>query len=149
MWSGVFERHPDLRFVLTETGCSWILETLRLLEFKFDLPYFQHFNKELKLRPTEYFQRNCALGASFLPPHEAKDRHAIGLEKLMWGSDYPHLEGTWPHTMDSLRKTFAAMPEDETRKILGGNALANFGFDAEQLAAVAEKVGPSLESIRT
>jgi hypothetical protein len=41
------------------------------------------------------------------------------------------------------------MPEDETRKILGGNALANFGFDAEQLAAVAEKVGPSLESIRT
>ena len=149
MWSGVFERHPDLRFVLTETGCSWILEKLRTLEFKYDIPYFQHFSQELTLRPTEYFQRNCALGASFLPPHEAVDRHAIGIEKIMWGSDYPHLEGTWPHTLDSLRTTFGEMPEGETRQILGENAVATFGFDAEALQPVAQKVGTALESIRT
>lgn len=148
VWSGAFERHPNLRFVLTETGCSWILETLRVLEFKADLPIFGHFTKELSLRPSEYFARQCFLGASFLPAHEARDRHAIGVDKLMWGSDYPHLEGTWPNTMDALRDTFGDMPEDETRAILGANAASVYGFDLERLAPIAEKVGPDLEDLR-
>jgi hypothetical protein len=133
--------------VLTETGCSWILETLRVLEFKADLPFFQHFTKELSLRPTEYFQRQCHLGASFLPAHEAVDRHRIGVEKLMWGSDYPHLEGTWPNTLEALRGTFGALPEEETRAILGANAARVYGFDIQKLAPVAAKVGPRLEDI--
>lgn len=147
VWSGAFERHPDLHFVLTETGCSWILETLRVLEFKADLPFFRHFTKDLSLRPTEYFQRQCHLGASFLPDHEAVDRHAIGVEKLMWGSDYPHLEGTWPNSLEALRATFADIPEPETRAILAGNAAALYGFDTAALAAVAAKVGPRLEDV--
>ena len=130
--------------MLTETGCSWILETLRVLEFKADLPFFSHFTKGLTLRPTEYFARQCHLGASFLPAHEAKDRHAIGVDKLMWGSDYPHLEGTWPNTMDALRATFGTMPEDEVRRILGTNARDLYGFDAALLDEVAAKIGPSL-----
>jgi predicted TIM-barrel fold metal-dependent hydrolase len=147
VWSGVFERHPALQFILTETGCSWILETLRVLEFKADLPFFQHFKKGLSLRPSEYFQRQCHLGASFLPAHEAVDRHRIGVDKLMWGSDYPHLEGTWPNTLDALRATFGEMPEHETRKILGGNALSVYGFDGAQLAPIAARVGPKLEDL--
>lgn len=148
VWSGAFERHPRLQFVLTETGCSWILETLRVLEFKADLPFFQHFSQGLSLRPTEYFQRQCHLGASFLPAHEAADRHRIGVEKLMWGSDFPHLEGTWPNTMDALRATFSDVPEREIRQILGGNALATYGFDAELLAPIGAAIGPRLEDIR-
>jgi predicted TIM-barrel fold metal-dependent hydrolase len=147
LWSGAFERHPGLRLVLTETGCSWILETLRVLEWKADLPFFKHFTEGLSLRPSEYFRRQCHLGASFLPPHEAVDRHRIGVDKLMWGSDYPHLEGTWPNSLDALRATFGGMPEDEVRRILGGNALALYGFDAERLGAVAARVGPTLEDL--
>ena len=147
VWSGAFERHPDLKFILTETGCSWILETLRVLEFKVDLPFFKHFTKDLSLRPTEYFERQCYLGASFLPPHEGVDRHRIGLDKLMWGSDYPHIEGTWPNTMDSLRATFGPYPENETRAILGTNALAVLGFDLDVVGPIAEKFGPALSDI--
>ena len=147
LWSGAFERHPDLKLVLTEQGCSWILETLRMLEFKYDLPFFQYFHHGLSLRPTEYFERQCYLGASFLPVNEARDRHRIGVDKLMWGSDYPHLEGTWPHTLESLRATFSAIPEDETRAILGTNAAKILGFDTERLAPIADKVGPSLDDI--
>ena len=147
VWSGAFERHPKLHFILTETGCSWILETLRLMEFKFDLPFFQYFSKGLTLRPTEYFQRQCYLGASFLPPHEGEDRHRIGLDKLMWGSDYPHIEGTWPNTMDSLRATFGEYPESEIRAILGTNALEVLGFDPKVVGPVAERVGPALSEI--
>jgi len=148
MWSGAFERHPNLKYVLTETGCSWILEALRVLEFKADLPIFQHFTKDLSLRPREYFERQCFLGASFLPAHEGRDRHAIGLDKLMWGSDYPHLEGTWPNTMKALHDTFGDYPEEETRAILGTNAAEVYGFDLDLLGPIAEKIGPELSTIR-
>jgi len=148
LWSGAFERHPGLHLVMTEQGCSWILETLRVMEFNADLPFFQHFTQGLSLGPTEYFRRQCHLGASFLPAHEAVDRHRIGVDKLLWGSDYPHLEGTWPNTMDALRATFGDMPEDETRRILGTNALGVYGFDADKLEAVAAKIGPRLGDVR-
>jgi predicted TIM-barrel fold metal-dependent hydrolase len=148
LWSGAFERHPNLKYILTETGCSWILETLRVLEFKADLQIFKHFTKDLSLRPSEYFQRQCYLGASFLPDHEGKDRYEIGVDKLMWGSDYPHIEGTWPNTMEALRKTFGDYPEEEIRSILGGNATEVYGFDSEQLTKTAERIGPTLASIR-
>jgi len=115
LWSGVFERHPELKLVFTETGCGWILETLRVLDFKIDNPIFAHFTKNLSLRPREYFERQCYIGASFMYPHEGVDRHRIGVEKLMYGTDYPHIEGTWPNTMTELRKTFGTYAEDEIR----------------------------------
>jgi predicted TIM-barrel fold metal-dependent hydrolase len=148
MWSGAFERHPNLKYVMTETGCSWIIEALRVLEFKADLPIFKHFTKDLSLRPSEYFARQCYIGASFMPAHEGKDRHEIGLDRLMWGSDYPHLEGTWPNTMESLRETFGTYPEEETRALLGTNAAEVYGFDLDQLVPIAEKVGPDIADIR-
>lgn len=149
MWSGAFERHPGLKYICTEQGCLWIVEWLRCLEFKADNPIFKHFTKELTLSPTEYFQRNCWLGASFLPAHEGDHRHKIGVDKIMWGSDYPHLEGTWPNTMDSLRETFGKVPEDEIRAMLGETAAEVYGFDVAKLREVGAKVGPSLDSIRT
>ena len=147
VWSGAFERHPNLRFVLTETGCSWILEALRVLEFKFDIPFFKYFTKGLSLRPTGYFQRQCFIGASFLPAHEGEDRYRIGVDKLMWGSDYPHLEGTWPNTKEALPDTFATYPESEIRTILGENAAGVYGFDRELLGPIGDKVGPSLSDV--
>jgi hypothetical protein len=83
-----------------------------------------------------------------MPAHEGKDRHEIGLDRLMWGSDYPHLEGTWPNTMESLRETFGTYPEEETRALLGTNAAEVYGFDLDQLVPIAEKVGPDIADIR-
>ncbi len=148
LWAGVFERYPNLKYVLTETGCSWILETLRVLEFKADNPIFKHFTKDLSLRPSEYFARNCYIGASFMPAHEGRDRHEIGLDRLMWGTDYPHLEGTWPNTMKHLHDTFAEYPEDETRALLGTNAANVYGFDLDALLPIAEKIGPTLADVK-
>ena len=147
LWSGVFENHPDLKLVFTETGCSWILETLRGLEFKADMPLFAHFTKNLSLRPSEYFQRQCYIGASFMPVHEGVMREAIGIDRLMWGSDYPHMEGTWPSTMDSLQTTFADYEEGEARTILGEAAVNVYGFDANQLEPIVDRIGHSLSDI--
>jgi predicted TIM-barrel fold metal-dependent hydrolase len=147
LWSGAFEKHPDLKLIFTETGCSWILEALRKLKFKADNPIFAHFTKDLSLAPEEYFQRNCFIGASFLPVHEIGDRYKIGVDKLMWGSDYPHMEGTWPNTMDKLRETFCEVAEDEIRAMLGDTAVEVFGFDRAKLRGVADRIGPELSDI--
>ena len=66
----------------------------------------------------------------------------------MWDSDYPHMEGTWPHTMESLQATFGPVEEaHEIRARLGGNAASAFGFDTELMQKVADRVGPMLEEI--
>jgi predicted TIM-barrel fold metal-dependent hydrolase len=149
LWAGVFERHPNLKLIMTEQGCSWILDALRTFEHQYDIPFFKYFCKDLSLRPTEYFQRQCFIGASFLQPHDCAERHRIGVDKLMWGSDYPHLEGTWPDTRNSLRATFGGVPENEVRAMLGETAAEVFGFDREALAVEAERVGPKLDEMNT
>lgn len=148
LWSGAFERHPNLKYVFTETGVGWVLEKLRVLEFKAADPMFKHFTRNLSLGPTEYFQRQCFLGASFMPAHEGRFRHQIGVDKLMWGSDYPHLEGTWPNTLKKLSETFGDYPEEEIRAILGLNAAEVYGFDLDELQPIANEIGPTLEQIR-
>jgi predicted TIM-barrel fold metal-dependent hydrolase len=147
VWAGVFERHPGLKLILTETGTGWIVERLRVLEFKANLPFFKHFHSKLSLTPTEYFQRQCYIGASFMPRNEGEFRHHIGVDRIMWGSDYPHMEGTWPNTRQKLQETFAGYPEDEARAILGLNAMQAYGFDPAIVEPVAARVGPELSEI--
>jgi predicted TIM-barrel fold metal-dependent hydrolase len=148
LWSGALERHPTLKLVMTEQGCSWLQDALRTFERSFDSPMFKYFHSGLSLRPTEYFQRQCYLGASFLGREDCEERHGVGTDRYMWGSDYPHLEGTWPNTMPALRETFAPVPEADTRAMLGETAAGVFGFDRDVLREVAEKVGPSLDDIQ-
>jgi predicted TIM-barrel fold metal-dependent hydrolase len=148
LWSGVFERYPTLKYMLTETGVGWVVEKLRVLEFKAASPMFKHFSRGLTLTPSGYFARNCWLGASFMPEHEGRFRHQIGVDRLMWGSDYPHLEGTWPNTMRALNATFGDYPEEEIRAILGLNAAKAYGFDVTALTPIAERIGPTIDAIR-
>ena len=148
LWAGVFERYPNLKYMLTETGVGWVVEKLRVLEFKAASPMFKHFNRGLSMTPSGYFARNCWLGASFMPEHEGRFRHQIGVDRLMWGSDYPHLEGTWPNTLKALNETFGLYPEQEIRDILGLNAAKAYGFDVAALTPVAERIGPTLSAIR-
>jgi hypothetical protein len=94
------------------------------------------------MKPSEYWQRNFAVVASSPRCAEICMRSEIGPETLMFGTDYPHAEGTWPNTLDWLRATFAGVPEDEARLILGENAVRFYGLDRKQLQAVADRVGP-------
>jgi predicted TIM-barrel fold metal-dependent hydrolase len=149
--SGVFERFPGLRFVLTEQGATWIPSTLKQLdgfhkemtatgrigELRFDI------SNMLPRLPSEYFATNCWVGASFPSPAEVGVLDSIALDRFMWGSDYPHKEGTYPYTRESLRRSFSSMPEADLRKIFGGNLARVYDFDLEQLDALAARVGPT------
>jgi predicted TIM-barrel fold metal-dependent hydrolase len=147
VWSGAFERHPELKFVFTETGTQWILETLRVLEFKAADPIFKYFTKDLTLSPSEYFARQCYLGASFMRRDEGEFRREIGLDRILYGTDYPHLEGTWPNTGEKLSTTFAGYSEDEARDLLGRNALGVYAFDEKRLSSTVNRIGRNLQDI--
>jgi hypothetical protein len=101
----------------------------------------------MSLKPSEYFARQCHLGASFLPPGECARRHEIGVDRIMWGSDYPHVEGSYPYSRELLRLTFAGVPEPEIEQMVAGNAARLYGFDLEQLAPIAARVGPKKSEI--
>ena len=74
-------------------------------------------------------------------------RAEIGVANLLWGSDYPHPEGTWPHTATCLRHAFHGVDENDLSTILGANATRLYGFDAAALRRIADRIGPSPTSV--
>jgi len=147
IWGGVLERHPDLRLVFTESKADWVPTTLEYLDAIYSRRYFSHIRDTVKHKPSEYWARQCAVAASFMTHDEALLRHQIGLDRLMWGSDYPHLEGTWPRSEKSLRRTFAGIPADEARTILTDNPAKVYGFDVAELQPIAARVGPRVDEL--
>ena len=153
--SGVFERFPKLKFVMTEMGCAWLPPMLR----QFDAVLEQirktgrtgemRYSDEhvLPMSATEYFRRNCWVGVSQPGPADAAARYDIGLDRFMWGSDYPHDEGTHPFTREHLRQLFSDTDESEMRAILAGNAAELYDFDLAKLAPYAAKVGPTVAEL--
>ena len=142
LWAGVLERHPGLKVAMTEVMGAWAPFELQYWEYLYDARNPEVIREMLPLRPTEYWNRQCFVGAS--PPAgrlEIEARHIIGVDHLMWGSDYPHPDGAWPQSRRRIAEMFAGVPEDETRRILGENALKVYAFDAGTLRSVADRVG--------
>lgn len=156
IFSGVLDRHPDLQLVLTEQGTAWIPETLRTLDHFFhrlrDAEGSQEAEwgepvRELSLTPSEYWARQCHVGCSFLRASETPLRSAVGVDRMMWGSDYPHLEGSHPYSVEALRAAFAGVDPAEVAAMVGGNAARLYGFDLDALRPIADRVGPSVEEV--
>lgn len=123
------------------------------MDYSYTGSYLRRDIREVvKLKPSEYFARQCWIGSSLLSRFEIAARHEIGLDKMMVGVDYPHHEGTWNGgNFDYLQATLGAeaVPEDEARQMLGGTAAQVFGFDVQKLVPIAERVGPTPERILT
>jgi hypothetical protein len=76
-------------------------------------------------------------------------RDVLGPDRMMWGSDYPHDEGTAPYTTEHLRQVFHDWPEADLRAVLAGNAAEVYGFDLAALAPAADRLGPTVEEVAT
>ena len=90
--------------------------------------------------PSFYAKRNCWYGASFPSPADIDGRDVVGVDRILWGNDYPHFEGCYPHSRENMRFAFSDVAENEVRMMLGKNAAALYGFDLEALRARAEAV---------
>jgi hypothetical protein len=139
---GVFDRHPDLKWMMTEVRADWIPATLEYLDGVYDA---NRDDLPVERRPSEYWHSNCLAGTSFMHRSEVEQRDEIGVDTLDFGRDYPHTESTWPNTLEYYKLLFAGVPKDDVRKILGENAIRFFGLDREHLASIAERIGPDLD----
>lgn len=144
---GVFERHPGLRLIFTEQPSDWVASTLHDLD---GIWAGNRWEKDLKRTPSEYFFENCYVGLSFMSNYEARSAVEQGTEKnVLWGRDYPHIEGTWPMTELSLRVTLENVPETAARQMLGLNAVDAYNLDAAKVQAIADRIGPTAEQLLT
>jgi len=151
---GVLERFPGLKVCFTEQLANWVPHELKRLDDVFHDTSFSALlrllpaRQTLSLTPTEYWRRNCCVGATFMSRPEAQARYEIGIDNIMWGSDFPHPEGTYPVTRESLRHSFAAIPQEELRPMLGLNAARVYNFDLVELGRLAATVGPPVAALR-
>jgi hypothetical protein len=127
--SGGVERFPRLRYIVTESGCAWVpgtLENLDRIWARVRTGAVGEFEFAKGCLPPEppsvYAKRNCYYGASAPSRRELAGREEIGVDHLLWGSDYPHYEGTYPHTRASFRHTLHDVAPQEVRAILANAA---------------------------
>jgi predicted TIM-barrel fold metal-dependent hydrolase len=153
IWGGVFEKFPRLRATITEGGTNWMLpHWLRMLDHHYTDTHHSaklgDYRSQLSMKPSEYFARNIGVGASCATRADIEMKDVLGRGKLMWGSDYPHPEGTWPETADHLMKNFKGYPEDDVRDILGRNAVDWYGLAGDELQSIADRIGPEISEFR-
>ena len=156
IFSGVFERHPNLKFVTTEIGIgAEIAGTLARLDAMAKLrdmgtgtPFYEHVKDalaELRRPPSEYFATNCYVGG----PHDLRQAFDAGVPNLMWGADIPHAEGTAPYSIEALRATLWDLPERDLTTLLATRAADVYQFDLDRLQPIADQIGPTLDELTT
>jgi len=130
--SGVLERFPRLKIVSAENNCGWLPYYLQRMDRGFarfgPSGTVTPWPTKLTLKPSEYFRRQ--MYCTFLDDSfGVASRHWIGVDNVMWSSDYPHTASTWPHSRDIIARDFKDVSEVEKRKIVRENVAQLYGFD--------------------
>ena len=125
--SGTLMRHPDLKFVVVECGAGWLAWLLYMLDEQYGKKHMW-IQPRLDLQPSEYFQRQGYVTFSD-DPVALQCLSFTGAGSLLWGSDYPHDEGTFPNSQAVIERTFANITPKEKRQIVYDNAARLYGFN--------------------
>jgi predicted TIM-barrel fold metal-dependent hydrolase len=131
--SGLFERFPDLKIFFAENQIGWIPFFLQGADVRYD----RHHRwaerllgfKPLKRPPSEYIREHCLWGFQF-DRVGVELRHKINVDRLIWGSDFPHQESDWPESLKIIDKNFGGVPEHEKRKMVCRNAVEFFHLES-------------------
>ena len=123
--TGVLERHPKLRIVFVEPGLFWLPGFVRFLDSRMD----HHYEfPGMKLLPSEYFKRQMA--ATFVhEPEGVELRHELGIENVLWSTDFPHPCCNWPNASAKIDTLFAGVPAEEIHKMTWENGARMYGIE--------------------
>jgi predicted TIM-barrel fold metal-dependent hydrolase len=130
--AGVLERHPGLRFVVTEADCGWLAWVLQIMDQMQQRR--GHYIHKLPMRASDYFRRQGAITITD-DPVALHNVEFTGADALLWGNDYPHDEGTWPDSRPAIDRIKTKLGPDAARKVLCENAAELYGFDLAHLSA--------------
>ena len=122
---GIFEKYPRLKCTVLESGASWIAYWLDRMDHKFEV--MQH--APIKMKPSEYFFRQCVISAD--PDETLTDKviEKMGADYFIWASDYPHVDASFG-VVDEMRGRLASLPKEDQRKVFGTNAMRFYGLTA-------------------
>jgi predicted TIM-barrel fold metal-dependent hydrolase len=129
LFAGVFDRYPRLKVGSVEHETAWIPHWLKQMDFTYrERPVFTKGWKSAEaMLPSDYWRRNMFV--EFMEDDLGIElREHIGVENMLWGSDFPHAESTWPQSKQFLDRIFAGVPEEDRRRITSDNAAKLFGF---------------------
>lgn len=121
--AGVLERHPNMRIGFGESGIGWLPYALDRMDFEYE----DRFRDLIKMKPSEYWRRQCRATFQF-DRIGAQLVNEIGIETLMWGSDYPHPDGVWPESSKYIEEQFAGLSPEAVHKITCENAGKFYGL---------------------
>jgi predicted TIM-barrel fold metal-dependent hydrolase len=127
IYSEMFDRFPKLKIVLAECGAGWVPHFLEHMD---DLWWRNRVWTEsgLKMTPSQYFRRNFM--CTFIrEPFAVHNRHAIGVDNMMWSNDYPHHKNDWPYSRRVIEDSFVNVPAVEKAKMICGNAVRLYRLD--------------------
>jgi predicted TIM-barrel fold metal-dependent hydrolase len=133
IFSGVFERYPGLRLAIVEFELAWIPHVLDTMDYTYRERHEEAIHRfKHGMRPSDFFHRNVSV--SFQEDAIGiRLRDVIGVDAMMWGSDYPHSESTFPQSRKILAEILAGVPDDEQAKIVGANTARLYRFDVARL----------------
>ena len=121
IFSGILDRHPGLKLVAVEGGVSWCAWLVHYMDHIWERHRYWT-ESPIEQPPSYYFHRQVL--ATFMDdPPGVRERQLIGVGNIMWSSDYPHAETTWPHSREEIERHFAGVAEEEKYRIVCGNAL--------------------------
>jgi predicted TIM-barrel fold metal-dependent hydrolase len=127
IYGGVFDRHPDLRIGIIESGAGWMPWAADYMDRNWRLQ--RHWTEcDIKHPPSFYFDQNVY--ASFIsdPVGVQRLRDLPGCKNMMWSSDYPHSETTFPFSHQTIKENFEGVPEEDKNWIVAGCAEKFFGL---------------------
>ncbi|MET7770866.1 amidohydrolase family protein [Nocardia sp. NPDC005366] len=132
--SPVLRKFPDLQMVFSEGGLGWIPALLE----RCDRMWERHrmWSGLDDLRPSDLFKRNV-YGAFVDDQVGLELRHRVGVDRILWESDFPHVESVWPHSQEIAKRVAKDLPEDEVRKVFAENARKLYNWPAKVDAKVA------------
>lgn len=122
--SAVLERYPNVRIAFGESGIGWIPYALDRMDFEWEDRFT---DLGLKMKPSDYWRRQCKATFQF-DTIGTKLVDDMGVETLMWGSDYPHGDGVWPESDHYIAEQFGHLPEEQIRLITCENAGRFYGL---------------------
>lgn len=126
LFSGVLQRHPDLKIVLAEGGIGWVPYILERCDYTWERHrWYQDIDRHA--RPSELFKKHF-YGCFIDDVHGLANRHEIGIDRITFEVDYPHSDSNWPNTRRRAAETLADVPDDEVYKIVEGNVRELFDF---------------------
>lgn len=126
IFAGVLERFPKLKLVSVENDIGWIAHFLQRLDHSYEK--YRYLEKDAIPNPPSYYFRR-QVGATFQDDRVGvMTRHSIGINNLMWGSDFPHSDSTWPNSREVIERDFQGVPDDERRIVIADNVAALYGI---------------------